>query len=252
MNRVTVTFFILVISSGCAPKWDILSPKDRGLVEQIRAHWETWVPAKKKEGKLPLVTFEELFSGLEPDEKQLLDRILSINPQKSFGFQGGYLGGVLSGVQSKRLEDQWVMKQGKRELLDPQYLPEHVYEAYERMMAAMQADIGKRLLVESGYRSQACQLYTFLFYLPKHRYSLVETGHWVALPGYSEHGAPHKQAIDFINEEGINGEDNPEEFERLPEYVWLKTHAKEYGFELSYPRGKKGITFEPWHWRYKS
>ena len=161
------------------------------------------------------------------------------------------MGGASADASFKRVDDQWVRRNGKRELLDPQYLPQNVYEPYERMMAAMRQDIGKRLLVESGYRSQACQLYTYLYYLPKHHYSLVETGHWVALPGYSEHGAPHKQAIDFINEEGINGEDNPEEFERLPEYAWLSQRARDFGFELSFPRGTPGSAFEPWHWRHE-
>ena len=41
-----------------------------------------------------------------------------------------------------------------------------------------------------------------------------------------------------------------EDFEVLPEYEWLVKNAPSYGFELSYSRGKKGITFEPWHWRY--
>ena len=148
------------------------------------------------------------------------------------------------------MEGQTYLKGGKQETVAPQYLPEETFWAYERMMRAMKQDLGKRLLVESGYRSPAYQLYTFLYYLPKHHYSLKETGHWIALPGYSEHGAPHRQAIDFINEEGINGEDNVEEFARLPEYEWLLKKAKNFGFELSYPRKKGNVTFEPWHWRY--
>ena len=120
------------------------------------------------------------------------------------------------------------------------------------MMAAMQTALGKRLFVESGYRSPAYQLYLFLFYLPKHGDSITETNKFVALPGYSEHGNPHRQAIDFINEEGINGEDHPEEFEALPEYHWLQQHAGKYGFILSYPRDNTSHTsFEPWHWHYE-
>ncbi|MBI1976669.1 MAG: D-alanyl-D-alanine carboxypeptidase family protein [Candidatus Omnitrophica bacterium] len=121
------------------------------------------------------------------------------------------------------------------------------------MMDTMERDIGKRLLVESGYRSAAYQLYLFIFYMPKHGYSIQETNRFVALPGCSEHGYPQQQAIDFINQEGINGEDKPEEFEALPEYQWLTEHAGEYGFVLSYPRNNdQNTSFEPWHWSYRS
>ena len=114
----------------------------------------------------------------------------------------------------------------------------------------MQKDIGKRLYVESGYRSSAYQLYLFVSYLKNHSYSIKETAKFVALPGYSEHGDPQHQAIDFINENGIN-QDRPKEFENLPEYQWLLANAGKFGFVLSYPRNsKEGITFEPWHWRY--
>lgn len=241
---------ILLISSGCAKPWDELSGEEKRTLRRILDHWETWVPARKAEGTAPLMTFDELDSGLGPAEQQFLDRVRAINPKKDFGFRGNYLGGPPEGVSFKRIEDQWITKKGKPEKLDPQYLPENVFAAFEKMMQAMEQDLGRRLLVESGYRSHAYQLYTYLYYLPKHHYSLVETGHWVALPGWSEHGAPHRQAIDFINQEGINGEDNVEDFERLPEYEWLLKNAERFGFELSYPRGKPGITFEPWHWRF--
>ena len=247
---ILLVFFLFASALGCARRWDVLSPKETELLQKILAHWETWVPARQKEGTAPLMTFEEVYAGLGLKERNFLDRIRAINPRKSFDFQGSFLGLSTEGVPFKRVEGQVYRKNGEAKTLDPQYLPEEVYQAYDSMMQAMEKDLGKRLLIESGYRSPAYQLYTYLFYLPKHHDSLVETGHWVALPGYSEHGAPHRQAIDFINQEGINGEDNVEEFERLPEYEWLLTRSREFGFELSYPRGRKGVTFEPWHWRW--
>ncbi len=240
----------LLPHSGCAKRWDVLSEGEKATLSRILTHWESWVPDRKEEGTAPLMTFEELYAGLGEEERAFLDRIRAINPRKSFGFQGVHLGGPAEGVHFKRIKGQKYQRNGKREKIGPQYLPENVYGAYRAMMKTMEEELGKKLLVESGYRSPAYQLYTYLYYMPKHRYSLVETGHWVALPGYSEHGAPHRQAVDFINEEGINGEDNVEEFEQLPEYEWLLQNAGRFGFELSYPRGRRGITFEPWHWRY--
>lgn len=230
--------------------WNLLSQDEILSLDRILAHWETWVPERKAGGTAPLMTFEELYQGLEAEDASLLDRIRKIDPQKSFNFQGGYLGESRDGVEFVRLEDQWIHLKEEKKKLDPQYLPKQVYEAYHQMNEAMKRDLGKQLLVESGYRSPAYQLYTFCFFMPKHGYSLAESGKWIAIPGYSEHGAPKVQAIDFINEEGVNGEDRVEDFEALPEYRWLLEHAGQFGFELSYPRDKPGITFEPWHWRY--
>ncbi len=232
------------------PVWDLLSNSEQALLNRILAHWETWVPARQQNGTAPLLTFEELYQGLDAEARDFLERVRHVDPKKDFGFQGAYLGESAEGVSIIRIDEQWMEKDGQPKKLDPQYLPENVYQAYLAMMSEMQKDLGKKLLIESGYRSPAYQLYTFLFYTPKHGYSLSETGKWVAIPGYSEHGAPAHQAIDFINEKGVNGEDRVEDFEELPEYAWLLKRADEFGFVLSYPRNQTGITFEPWHWRY--
>jgi LAS superfamily LD-carboxypeptidase LdcB len=242
---------VLLAMGGCKEPWDVLSPEERATVDSLLRHWESWVPERKKEGTAPLITFEELYAGLSAEQRTFLESVRAIDPRKSFDFQGKYLGNPAEGVRFRRIEGQWITRGGERRPLNPQYLPENVYQAYERMMAAMEKDIGKRLFVDSGYRSPAYQLYNFLYYLPKHAYSLVETGHWVALPGYSEHGAPHRQAIDFVSGEGRDSDATPEEFEQLQEYRWLLEHAQGYGFILSYPRGQKGVTFEPWHWHYE-
>lgn len=246
-----IKIFILAILltatfQGCAKKWDVLSLQEKAIHQQIMNQCQAWMPQKKEEGSAPLITFEELYDGLSNEEKHFLDRVRAIKPPKEFKFQGL----DSTGIKFKKIEGQEVMKDGKKKVLGPQYLPENVYEAYDKMMAAMKKDLGKRLHVDSGYRSPAYQLYTFLFYLPKHHYSLAETGQWVALPGHSEHGSPQRQAIDFVNEEGVDGDEDPEDFARLPEYEWLVQNAGKFGFELSYPRGGNAVTFEPWHWRY--
>lgn len=245
--------FLSIFSSnafGAKAPWDMLNENEILMLDKILEHWEIWMPEKKEDGGAPLLTFEELYQDLEEREIQFLDRIRKIDPKTAFDFQGEYLGESTKGIEFLRLDDQWITKSGEKAKLKPQYLPKEVHTAYQQMKAAMKKDLGKSLLVDSGYRSPAYQLYTFCFYVPKHHYSLVETGKWIAIPGYSEHGAPKLQAIDFINEEGVDGEDRVEDFEVLPEYHWLLQNAGRFGFELSYPRGKQGITFEPWHWRY--
>jgi D-alanyl-D-alanine carboxypeptidase len=74
----------------------------------------------------------------------------------------------------------------------------------------------------------------------------------VALPGYSEHGYPPRQAIDFITADGISF--GPEKvFDETQEYGWLLKNAQKFGFYLSYPKNnKQEMAFEPWHWHYKA
>lgn len=241
---ILLFLFIVIGISACRDE-EALSTKDQAALRSILDYWETWVPAKKKEGTAPLISFRELYHGLSAEQQSFLDRVRAIKPSdKDFD----------SSLKFKRIEGQQIEREGKPVILDIQYLPQPVYEAYEVMMKAMKEDLGKRLWVESGYRSPAYQLYTFLYYTPKHHYSIKETNEWVALPGHSEHGDLSNQAIDFVNEQGINGDSDfgqtAEDFEALPEYAWLQEHAHEYGFVLSYPRGHQSTTFEPWHWRH--
>jgi LAS superfamily LD-carboxypeptidase LdcB len=246
MRKLFLLTFILVLAfsfTGCE-EFDKLTGEEKVMLDSILAHWETWVPAEKKKGTAPLMVFKDLYQGLTWEQQEFLNRVRNIKPSRK-DYAGEYV---------KKIENQPITRDGKRATLDTQYLPNKVYAAYEVMMEAMKKDLGKRLYVESGYRSPAYQLYTFLYYTPKHNYSIKETRGWVALPGHSEHGDPSRQAIDFVNEEGINGDSDfgqtAEDFEKLPEYAWLQKNAGKFGFELSYPRGHKDTTFEPWHWRY--
>jgi len=198
-----------------------------------------------------LLTFEELYAPLSARQKNLLEEIRKQDPRQ-LGATAHVFGPPRQEVHFVKVPDQNIQKNDSPLRLPKQYLSQEVYEAYQEMMETMKKELGRVLYVDSGYRSPAYQLYLFLYYLPKHHYSVREANRFVALPGHSEHGAPEHQAIDFINEEGINGEDNPEAFEALPEYRWLTQHAKTYGFFLSYPRDNPwGTSFEPWHWHYE-
>ncbi|MBI4436259.1 MAG: M15 family metallopeptidase [Candidatus Omnitrophica bacterium] len=245
--------FVLTSFAGTAFSLDLerLTPTERHLAKTTLKALKLSIDPRKSNGSMNLLTFDELYTPLAPEQKNFLEGIRSADP-KILGATAHTFDNASPDVLFVQLPDQGIHRSGSLATLPKQYLPKEVYEAYEEMMTAMHADIGKRLYVESGYRSHAYQLYLFLYYLRKHDYSLRETNRFVALPGHSEHGAPHRQAIDFINEEGINGEEHPEEFETLPEYEWLTRHAKRYGFFLSYPRDNPwGTSFEPWHWHFE-
>lgn len=212
---------------------------------------EPFITARKQDGTANLLTWEELYQPLAPEQQAFLDEFRALKAE-ALGATSHYFGEVAGSQDLVAVGPQQILKDGISTPLDPQFLPREVHQAYVAMMDAMDAGLGRRLLVESGYRSPAYQLYLFLYYLPTHDSSIRETNRHVALPGYSEHGNPTRQAIDFINAEGINGEDHPEEFEALPEYHWLLAHAARFGFYLSYPRDNPHNTaFEPWHWHYE-
>jgi len=229
-----------------------LPGQDIQKVKVILEKLKPLIEKRKGDATLATLSFEEIYSPLLDDEKVFLRKFQTLDPveadinTKWQGLAGG-------DAELIRVENQPIKKEGQVEYLAPQYVPPDVYESFLAMMEAMQQDIGKRLWIESAYRSSAYQLYLFIYYLKNHDYSILETAEWNALPGYSEHGNPKNQALDLMNEEGINGEENPEDFENLPEYAWLQEHAHDYHFYLSYPRGDEsvGIAFEPWHWHYE-
>ncbi|MBI4355456.1 MAG: M15 family metallopeptidase, partial [Candidatus Omnitrophica bacterium] len=229
-----------------------LSFEDQGLVQAFLTTAQPLITQRQADHTLALLSFDELYAPLPKEQRALLDWMRALTPQQ-LGHRSRPLGEPPQDTEFERLDGQTcALPDGRTQHLDTQYLPAEVYFAYRAMMADMQRDLGRHLLVESGYRSPAYQLYVLLSFLPKHGYSVTETTRHVALPGYSEHGAPQCQAIDFINQQGINGEDVPAEFEGLPEYDWLTRHAREYGFVLSYPRDNPWDTsFEPWHWHYE-
>jgi len=229
---------------------DPLNPEEISEAKAIIAKLAPLMSERAKKGIVPLLSFEELYGPLTPEEREFLKLFLELDAKKakvSLPYRGFAAKGVkFVGLKGQKIKDL----QGNPKTLDTQFLPADVYKKYTRMMKAMKKDIGKVLYVESGYRSAAYQLYLFVYYLKNHDYSANETAKFVAIAGYSEHGSPDHQALDFINSEGINGEDNPEQFEALEEYKWLMNNASRFGFVLSYPRNDPtGITFEPWHWR---
>lgn len=68
-----------------------------------------------------------------------------------------------------------------------------------------------------------------------------------APPGYSEHHTG--RAVD-IGCAGVAPLD--EAFEHTETFSWLRGHAAEFGFSLSFPRDNpEGFLYEPWHWCYR-
>jgi hypothetical protein len=255
-------FFLLIPAWAHALDVNKLPDSDIQKVKQIIAKLEPVIQKRDAEKNLASMTFKDLYAPLSKNEAKFLKKFLKLKRKEVDtripwqGISSGEKDLVMFKGQKVK-EKIRTRKDGKLQTelvsrtLPPQYLPRLVAMKYLAMMDEMERDIGKRLYIESGYRPSAFQLYLFVYYLQNHKYSIKETVKFVALPGYSEHGSPEHQAIDFINKDGVNGDPNTAEFEALPENKWLLDHAHEFGFVLSYPKNcPTGITYEPWHWRY--
>jgi zinc D-Ala-D-Ala carboxypeptidase len=118
-------------------------------------------------------------------------------------------------------------------------------QAWTRMLHAAAAD-AVTLVPLSGFRSIARQA-EIIRAKRSAGESLKSILTTVAAPGYSEHHTG--RAIDIGTPESP---ELTEGFAETPAFAWLKAHAAEHGFSLSYPQGNAhGIIYEPWHWCFK-
>lgn len=124
-----------------------------------------------------------------------------------------------------------------------------IKEPWRRMKEAAKAD-GIDLNIVSGFRAISRQKSIFP---KKFKPGIVPSDERFisrlkesAPPGFSEHHTGY--AIDICSVE-------ESDFEKGGRYykvgVWLKKHAKEFGFEQSFPENNsQGLINEPWHYRY--
>lgn len=198
--------------------------------------------------RFAVIDFESFYRLFSDDENALIKKYMAIDP-KTIGYKLPYLGVEEMIDDIVPIRNQKYFKNGQRLLYPCRYLPRTALAAYEKMNATMLDQIKKELLVSHGYRSPAQQIFLFFDVLERiYQYNFQKTIQRVCFPGYSEHGHPKQQAIDFMTQEGIKGE----EFAAVPEYQWLKEYAGQFHFFESYPKGNTlGMMYEPWHWHYE-
>lgn len=208
--------------------------------------------AKRENDTISLIDLDYLRTTLNPVEFSIVEKVFAINPE-TYGFKGPYLGleTVPDFDSFIKVDKQPYSYKGENKYTNVQHIPRHVYFAYRSMADAMSSELGRPLIIESGYRSSAYQVIVFLDVLKSYNFDLQKTAQRVAVPGYSEHGLSTSLAIDFQNIDGLPSEDSPTGFETTQEYDWLIKNAHKFGFFLSYPKDNRyGVKFEPWHWRY--
>jgi len=221
----------------------------RKIARSVIDSWENYLSNIPKDRR-SIVDYNTLMNQLNFYEKSFAGRVFKIDP-KELGFKGPYY----SKEKPGKLIKSESVKVGGRET-GIQYCPEQSYSDYLLMIEQMKKDIGKILYIDSGYRSPGRQAYLVFYYLTSSSdYSHKENAKWIAMPGYSEHGNPINNAIDFTSENGINGfSDNQtaKDFEALPEFDWLMKNANQFNFYLSYSKDNPfGVAFEPWHWHWE-
>lgn len=238
---------------------EVLVPLDRSVLSEFDQELTLSILTKlddyKPNASIPpvLFSFESLYAELKLDsaERPFVERIIGIQPA-AFGFYGSYFGIDGDTPAMTKLLGQTYQRDGQQRIITTQYLPIPVFEAYTRLNDGLYSDTRRRLLVESGYRSPAYQFLVLLHYLRNNDFSMERTLRRVAMPGYSEHGAPHRQGIDFITELGIPTHCDPYAFASTEEFKWLTENGSAFGFEMTYFQGNPdGIAYEPWHWGYR-
>lgn len=115
-------------------------------------------------------------------------------------------------------------------------------EQWLKMKAAAQAD-GVEMFIVSAYRSIERQIQIIRNKIGAGQ-SMDEILSISAPPGYSEHHTG--RAIDIGTAESENLSLS---FGDSSAFAWLKQHAHEFGFVMSYPPdNSSGYQYEPWHW----
>lgn len=120
--------------------------------------------------------------------------------------------------------------------------------SWYRMEAAAKRD-GIDLNLASGYRSSYDQEILWRRAVQEYK-SEAAAALRVAPPGYSQHETGY--AIDLWQAGRTGqGEVVGMNFQNTPGFAWLQRNAAQYGFVLSFPKGRKnGADYEPWHWLY--
>ena len=116
-----------------------------------------------------------------------------------------------------------------------------------RAMTLAAAAAGSPIAIQSAYRSYETQESVFQGYVKEK--GLKQARLISARPGHSEHQLG--LAIDFKSAGGGSPFDG--DWGLTAAGTWMRQHAWQYGFALSYPKGKKSLTcyvYESWHFRY--
>lgn len=207
--------------------------------EYIQAHPQT----------VRLLSYEKLYDLLDEKERELCKAIRALTPP---GIEGPIKAdnAEASTDNLERVSPSLCLESPSDPSSLFQYLPHNAHSSFVSMTESCEEEIGEALVLLSGYRSLAYQLYIFLMALRNAKWNIDETLETVMLPAYSEHSDPKHTAVD-ISIRGHSEENDPLWFAETDAFAWLSENADTFGFTLSFPKNNSTVvSFEPWHWRY--
>lgn len=221
-------------------------------LEVLRSFSDAATRLKERGYWTPALTLEQLDATLDSRQKQIVAQILNLNPV-DYGVTIPFIGiepvpSDLAIVSGQQYTEGW-----DTQALADKYVPRPIYDAFARMNNAFQAKHPDRtLLIESGYRSPAWQVITFINWCANgYEGDVAKTICHASPPAYSQHTSASKTALDIKNIDGLPDDKHPENFKTTVEYGWLRKHANRFGFYESWPEGNTfGMRAEPWHWQY--
>ena len=157
----------------------------------------------------------------------------------------------------------WVVVNKKRPLTPRSYVPPLVYvpinyvwrpslqwgasKAATKMLAAYQAETGRRMQSQSAYRSYATQV--SVYNASVRIRGVAATDKIIARPGTSEHQTGWAIDVSALPSNCSLSTC----FANTHQGKWLAANAWRFGFLLRYPANKVAVTgysFEPWHYRF--
>lgn len=117
-----------------------------------------------------------------------------------------------------------------------------------KAMASAARAAGARFAIQSAYRSYATQRSTFAYWVRVLGYTTASQES--ARAGHSEHQLG--TTLDFRSHGGA-APWTYRDWGKTRAGAWLRANAWQFGFVMSYPKGKSAVTcytYEPWHYRY--
>lgn len=199
-----------------------------------------------------LLLRSELLEGLNEAKTSIVEWFFNVKSE-DFGLHRPYYGiDEPRDVSIFEIIERTLPDLNSEDVPDIQYVPKPIFSAYDDMQRKLMEDMGGRIMISSAYRSPAFQVLVLCYSIKRHGFDIAKTLSLVGLPGYSEHGLIDSCALDFqLGGENYVRPDRTAAFADSREFAWLKKHAGEFGFNLSYPQDSQaGLPFEPWHWRY--
>jgi hypothetical protein len=214
------------------------SDRQRAMVDAIGAALAGPMKERQPEAAL-LVDLDELYEPLTSDQRAFMEAIRHLDGADPTR-------GEATEIDWVRVEGQDVTGAEREQVMGLQLLPPQVWAAFRKMNEALKTDVGRGLVIGSGYRTPANQLSIFVTYMPFYGYSVERTVPHVSLPGASDHNRPERQGMDFVSESGVDLRySDPIAFKALDEYRWLVSNAERFGFEGEGPDSES-----PWHWHF--